>query len=318
MAWISVCAPWLPTVSISQAVLSTSSRACSMRTRDCAIQCCTMPWSAIGRPKVTRDTVRRHISSSARSAMPMSRMQWWIRPGPSRACAIAKPSPSSATRCDAGTRTESKTISACPPWLASVNPKTFRPRTTFTPGVSRGTRIIDCWRCRGADGSVLPITMKIRQFGFIAPEDHHLRPLTTYSSPSRSILASMFVASELATSGSVMQKAERICPSSSGASQRSFCSAVPNIASTSMLPVSGAEQFRASGARIGLRPLISASGAYWRLVRPAPCSPGRKRFHRPRLRASALSFSTTGGVSQKVAGSASSSRDCSARTASAG
>src|ERR1700729_1493168 len=37
MAWISVCAPLLPTVSISQAVFSTSSRACSIRTRASAI-----------------------------------------------------------------------------------------------------------------------------------------------------------------------------------------------------------------------------------------------------------------------------------------
>ena len=37
MAWISVCAPLLPTVSISHAVFSTSSRACSIRTRDSAI-----------------------------------------------------------------------------------------------------------------------------------------------------------------------------------------------------------------------------------------------------------------------------------------
>ena len=39
IAWISVIAPRLPTVSISQAVLSTSRRACPIRTRDCAIQC---------------------------------------------------------------------------------------------------------------------------------------------------------------------------------------------------------------------------------------------------------------------------------------
>ena len=31
IAWISVCAPWLPTVSISQAVFRTSSRSCSTR-----------------------------------------------------------------------------------------------------------------------------------------------------------------------------------------------------------------------------------------------------------------------------------------------
>ena len=73
-------------------------------------------------------------------------------------------------------------------------------------------------------------------------------------------------------SGSVIENAERISPSSSGSSHRSFCSAVPNSDSSSMLPVSGAEQLSASGAIHGLRPVISASGAYCRFVSPAPCS----------------------------------------------
>jgi hypothetical protein len=47
----------------------------------------------------------RHISSSARSAAPIRRMQWWMRPGPSRAWAIANPPPSSPIRFVAGTRT---------------------------------------------------------------------------------------------------------------------------------------------------------------------------------------------------------------------
>ena len=50
------------------------------------------------------------------------------------------------------------------------------------------------------------------------------------------------IASEDATSGSVMQKAERMVPSSSGVSQRSRCSVFPKWSSTSMLPVSGALQ----------------------------------------------------------------------------
>ena len=70
----------------------------------------------------------------------------------------------------------------------------------------------------------------------------------------------MFVASLDATSGSVMPNAERISPSSNGRSHTSCCSGVPNIVSTSMLPVSGAEQLHASEA-IGERPMISASGA---------------------------------------------------------
>jgi len=42
----------------------------------------------------------------------------------------------------------------------------------------------------------------------------------TSSSPSQEILVAMFVASEDATSGSVIAKHERISPSSSGSSHR--------------------------------------------------------------------------------------------------
>src|SRR5665647_3354039 len=63
-----------------------------------------------------------------------------------------------------------------------------------------------------------------------------------------------------------------------------------------MLPLSGAAQFIASGASIGERPESSASGAYSRLVRPAPNSvPGRKRFHRPSAQAWPLRSSMIGG-----------------------
>ena len=108
--------------------------------------------------------------------------------------------------------------------------------------------------------SVLPITIRILGLGCSAFVVHHLRPLSTYSSPSRSIRISMLVASADATSGSVIANADRISPSSSGVSQRCFCSSVPNWCSTSMLPVSGALQLHASDA-IRVRPKISASGA---------------------------------------------------------
>src|SRR5690348_6774062 len=120
IAWISACAPLLPTVSISHAVLSTSSRACSIRTLDSAIQSWITPCSARGLPNAVRLTARRHMSSRARSAAPISRMQWWMRPGPSRACAIANPVPSPEIRFSRGTRTLSKTTSACPPCVPSV------------------------------------------------------------------------------------------------------------------------------------------------------------------------------------------------------
>ena len=90
------------------------------------------------------------MSASARSAMPMARMQWWIRPGPSRAWAIMKPSPSPASRLLAGTRTSVNRSSEWPCW--SWYPNTGRCRMISRPGVSRGTRTIDCWRCGGAVG----------------------------------------------------------------------------------------------------------------------------------------------------------------------
>ncbi|BFO20174.1 hypothetical protein SHKM778_65620 [Streptomyces sp. KM77-8] len=164
-------------------------------------------------------------------------------------------------------------------------------------------------------GSVFPITMKTAQSGCIAPEMYHLRPVMTYSSPSRSMCVVMLVASEEATSGSVIAKAERISPASSGSSHCLRCASSPNCASTSMFPVSGAAQLVTVGASCGERPMISASGAYWRLVSPAPyAESGRNRFHSPCRRASAFSSSTTGTFSH---GESSPAR-CSWATASAG
>ena len=73
------------------------------------------PCSASGLPKATRAEARSHISVMARSASPIDRMQWWMRPGPRRAWAIAKPSPSPAIRLVAGTRTSVNRSSAWPP-----------------------------------------------------------------------------------------------------------------------------------------------------------------------------------------------------------
>ena len=65
-----------------------------------------------------------------------------------------------------------------------------------------------------------------------------------------------------------------------------------------MLAVSGAEQLNTSGAQ-GERPMISQSGAYSRLLNPAPRSlSGRNRFHRPASRAAAF-ISRIGGVRQR-------------------
>ena len=66
-----------------------------------------------------------------------------------------------------------------------------------------------------------------RQSGWPMPLDHHLRPLMTTSSPSTIAVAAMLVASEEATSGSVIVNAERIRPSSSGSSHSSRWASVP-------------------------------------------------------------------------------------------
>ena len=181
MAAISVRAPLAPTLSISQAAFSTSSRACSISSRDSAICCCTTPWSASGPPNATREPARSIIRSSARSAMPMARMQWWMRPGPSRACAIMKPSPST------GDQVRRRHPDVVEQHLA----------VALAVVVAEDLQVADDARRRGCRagpgsstaggaatplGSVLPIRMKIWQRSPPAPEVHHLRPLMTYSS----------------------------------------------------------------------------------------------------------------------------------------
>ena len=60
-----------------------------------------------------------------------------------------------------------------------------------------------------------------------------------------------------------------------------------------MLPVSGAEQLNISGAN-KTRPMISQSGAYSTLDRPAPrADAGKKRFHKPAAFAFGFSDSTS-------------------------
>src|SRR5215210_1398666 len=158
---------------------------------------------------------------------------------------------------------------------------------------------MDCCSWRLASGSVLPMKMEILQRRFPAPVDHHLHPFITYSSPSRSMRLWMLVASDDATSGSVMQKHDRISPSSNGFSHRSCCSGEPYRTRTSMFPVSGALQLKTSGA-MRLRPMISHSGAYSRLERPAPYSEsGKNMFQSPADLAFSFNSSMIGGVLQR-------------------
>mmetsp|Transcript_11058 Transcript_11058/g.35035 ORF Transcript_11058/g.35035 Transcript_11058/m.35035 type:complete len:335 (-) Transcript_11058:24-1028(-) len=256
--------------------------------RASAMACFTASFSASRAPKAFRRCARSTMEASACSATPSERMQWWMRPGPSLPCAISKPRPSPRIMLDLGTRTLSRMISA---W-SSAWPKTARARKIFTPGASFGTRIMDCCSCNGPVKLVLPSSTKILHSGRMAPEIHHLCPLTTYSSPSGSILVEMFVASEDATPGSVIAKAERISPFSKGSSHCFFCSGEPNLSRTSMFPVSGAEQFIARFAA-PFMPRISAMGEYSSTVSLE--TSGRKRFMIPRDLASARSWFRIGG-----------------------
>mmetsp|Transcript_120777 Transcript_120777/g.225793 ORF Transcript_120777/g.225793 Transcript_120777/m.225793 type:complete len:210 (+) Transcript_120777:952-1581(+) len=143
---------------------------------------------------------------------------------------------------------------------------------------------IDCCPCTGPLVAVLPKKMNTLQESRMAPEMYHLCPFTRYSSPvpssfgTRSIVLLMLVASEDATAGSVIAKAERISWLSNGSSHLFFCSGVPYFWSTSMLPVSGAEQFIPTFAS-GYLPSISAIGAYSRTLNPE--TSGRKKFQSP-------------------------------------
>ena len=110
-------------------------------------------------------------------------------------------------------------------------------------------------RCAGrASGSVTAITIKksaIEPF-----DENHLCPSITQPSPSSTARVRSCVGSDPGVSGSVMLKALRRSPASSGYSQRSFCCGVPASARISELPESGAALPNASGA-IGELPRIS-------------------------------------------------------------
>jgi len=107
-----------------------------------ATQFCTVCFSARGPPNASRAFAYRHISSNARCICPSQRITWWIRPGPSRFWASRNASPSPPSVFATGTRTPSNRTSQ---WVAHPRPAcpmTGTARTTSTPSVSAGTRII--------------------------------------------------------------------------------------------------------------------------------------------------------------------------------
>ena len=126
------------------------------------------------------------------------------------------------------------------------------------PGASAGTMICVARRCGSASGSVTAMT--IPNPAPSAPDENHLWPSMTHSSPSRTARVLSPVGSEPDTSGSVIEKNERTSPATSGRSQRSFCSSVPNCHRISPFPASGAWQPNTSWAQVE-RPISSFRNA---------------------------------------------------------
>ena len=102
---MSVSAAAVPPWSIFHAACSVISRAAVISAAEAAIQSCTICLSASSEPCAYRDRARSQSMSNARLDCPSQRMQWWMRPGPSRCWASRKPSPSLPMRFSAGIRT---------------------------------------------------------------------------------------------------------------------------------------------------------------------------------------------------------------------
>ena len=167
--WIQMRASWLPRTSIALAAFSTIRRMASISMRARLMISILPPSWTSGLPNASRVRPRVTIRSSAFSAEPMARMQWWIRPGPRRSWLISKPRPSPSSMFSFGTRTLSKMMCMWP-CGASGSPNTCCGPMIFTPGASVGTRICDWRRFGGPSGSVCTMVIMILQRGSPAPE----------------------------------------------------------------------------------------------------------------------------------------------------
>jgi hypothetical protein len=117
-------------------------------------------------------------------------MQWKIRPGPRRSCAMAKPAPRLPTRCEAGTRTPSYDTSA---WSHAMPlPSTSVDRTMLYPGASVGTSRIENEPCRSPPWPSR--TMTLVQAAVEAALVHHFRPSIVHHAPSADSVAVVVIA----------------------------------------------------------------------------------------------------------------------------
>ena len=100
------------------------------------------PCWATSLPNVVRGSARFTMYSRARSATPIDRMQWWMRPGPRRAWADG----------EAAALLAEEVVGRHPHVVeddlavatAVLVAEHVRERRTVRPGASLGTTIIDC------------------------------------------------------------------------------------------------------------------------------------------------------------------------------
>ena len=220
----------------------------------------------MGLPNATRCWVRSHMSRSAFSAMPMARMQWWIRPGS-----------------EAGLRDrEPATLLAEEVLLR--DPHVLEERLAVT-----AARVVPEHRERAHDGDTgrverhdhhavapVPVGIGVRDAhengeGAAARRraarpplvrvDHVVVTVAGDATPDVGGVGARdprLGHREARPDGAVEQRIAGTAP---------LATASANLASASMFPVSGAEQLVASWES-GDCPMSSHSGAYSRLVRP--------------------------------------------------
>ena len=200
------------------------------------------------------ERVRLHMSSNARCIWPSQRMTWWMRPGPSRFCAIRKPSPRLAEH------VRGRHAHARVAHLAVRRPAPPRVAEDRDRAVDLEARRV------GRDDDLARAPVRLR----VGIGDRHHDPEPRALGARREPLVAVDhplvavehgarlqpVGSEPETSGSVIEKNDRVSPSTSGRRKRSFCSSVPNRWRISPLPASGAWQLKTSWAQT-LRPISS-------------------------------------------------------------
>ena len=115
-----------------------------------------------------------------------------------------------------------------------------------------------------------------------APEENHLRPLITHSSPSSIAVVRRSVGSAPGDVRLGHREERAVSPATSGSSQRSFCSAVPNWCRISPLPASGAWQLKTYCAHSDAADLLIEVGVGEEALPVPPASGGRCGAQRPR------------------------------------